>query len=113
MKDFTSPNYTASMNSLKEVYAELAVDQFHIERMPEDRENITDNLDKPYAFFERATADKLLVRRRGELHFTALATDIESFLFGPPGTILAENKYGANATAAVNAIRHASKSKLN
>ena len=66
-----------------------------------------------FAFFEKATADKLLVRRKGELHFTALATDIESFLFGPPGTILAENKYGDNATAAVNAIRHASKSKLN
>jgi hypothetical protein len=77
MKEFIGPNYTPSMNSMKETYAELTGDLYHVQRFESERDDITKSNDKPFAYLDKAHADKLLVRDKdGELQFTVFATDL-------------------------------------
>jgi hypothetical protein len=56
---------------------------------------------------------KLLVSKDGELQFTAFATDLNSFLFGAPGTLLAEKKYSSIVREGMSKARKADKSRVN
>jgi hypothetical protein len=112
VQEFLGPNYTPNMNSMKETYTELAKDLYHAKRLTADLDDINLSKNKPFAYFDKVHVDKLItVGNDNKLQFTAFATDLGSFLFGAPGTLLSEKKYASTSSAAVRTVRPMDKSK--
>jgi hypothetical protein len=53
MKKYLRLNYYPSLNSVKEIYAELVKEHFHAERIPDDRKHISESDDMEYVFFDK------------------------------------------------------------